>query len=160
MRGYGDTEPYRKALRKRQVWVEPLFAEAKDWHGQRRFRLRTLEKVSAEALLIAAGQNIKRLLTFGERGPRRLAQVAALRQPVPNPYKFRRARRHHKRCSGRPARVFQHAGVFSEVRSARLPKKAEGMRRASSRGYDDCVALCDRRGREGASLSLKGRGVH
>ena len=43
MRGYGDTEPYRKALRKRQVWVEPLFAEAKDWHGLRRFQLRTLE---------------------------------------------------------------------------------------------------------------------
>jgi hypothetical protein len=72
VRGYGDTEPYRKALRKRQVWVEPLFAEAKDWHGERRFRLRTLEKVNAEALLIAAGQNIKRLLTLGERGPRRL----------------------------------------------------------------------------------------
>jgi hypothetical protein len=97
VRGYGGTEPYRKALRQRQVWVEPLFAEAKDWHGERRFRLRTLEKVNAEALLIAAGQNIKRLLTFGERGPRRLAQVAALRQPVPSPYKFRRARRHHKR---------------------------------------------------------------
>src|SRR5918997_436135 len=43
VRGYRDTEPYRKALRKRQVWVEPLFAEAKDWHGLRRFRLRTLE---------------------------------------------------------------------------------------------------------------------
>jgi hypothetical protein len=51
VRGYGDTEPYRKALRKRQVWVEPLFAEAKDWHGERRFRLRTLKKVNAEALL-------------------------------------------------------------------------------------------------------------
>ena len=61
MRGYCDTEPYRKALRKRQVWVEPLFGEAKDWHGLRRFRLRTLEKANTEALLIAAGQNIKRL---------------------------------------------------------------------------------------------------
>jgi len=58
-------------VRKRQVWVEPLFGEAKDWHGSRRFRLRTLEKVNAEALLIAAGQNIKRLLTYGHRGPRR-----------------------------------------------------------------------------------------
>ncbi len=44
------------------MWVEPLFGEAKDWHGSRRFRLRRLEKVNAEALLIAAGQNIKRLL--------------------------------------------------------------------------------------------------
>ena len=57
------TEPYAKARRKRQVWVEPLFAEAKDWHGLRRFRLRGLEKVNSEALLIAAGQNLKRLLS-------------------------------------------------------------------------------------------------
>jgi hypothetical protein len=49
-------------LRKRQVWVEPLFAEAKAWHGLRRFRLRGLERVNGEALLIAAGQNVKRLL--------------------------------------------------------------------------------------------------
>ena len=33
VRGYHATEPYAKAMRKRQVWVEPLFAEAKDWHG-------------------------------------------------------------------------------------------------------------------------------
>ena len=117
VRTYRNTEPYRKAIRKRAVWVEPLFGEAKDWHGARRFRLRRLEKVNAEALLIAAGQNIKRLLTFGGRGPRRPAQVAALRQPVPSQYKFRRTRRHHKRCSGRPARVFQQAGVFSELRA-------------------------------------------
>jgi hypothetical protein len=50
-------------MRKRKVWVEPLFAEAKDWHGLRRFRLRGLEKVNGEALLIAAGQNLKRLLS-------------------------------------------------------------------------------------------------
>jgi hypothetical protein len=30
---YRETEPYRKALRKRKVWVEPLFGEAKEWHG-------------------------------------------------------------------------------------------------------------------------------
>jgi len=63
VRGYHATEPYAKAMRKRQVWVEPLFAEAKDWHGLRRFRLRGLEKVNGEALLIAAGQNLKRLLS-------------------------------------------------------------------------------------------------
>jgi hypothetical protein len=55
-----------------------LFGEAKDWHGLRRFRLRRLEKVNAEALLVAAGQNVKRLLTFGRKGPRRPAQVVAL----------------------------------------------------------------------------------
>src|SRR5258708_3241173 len=43
-------------------WTEPLFAEAKDWHGMRRFRLRLLWRVNSEALRIAAGQNLKRLL--------------------------------------------------------------------------------------------------
>jgi transposase len=62
VRAYHATEPYAKAMRKRQVWVEPLFAEAKGWHGLRRFRLRGLENVNGEALLIAAGQNLKRLL--------------------------------------------------------------------------------------------------
>ena len=57
------TTAYVKALRKRQVWVEPLFGEAKDWHGLRRFRLRGLWKVNCEGLLIAAGQNLKRWLT-------------------------------------------------------------------------------------------------
>jgi DDE family transposase len=30
VRSYHTTEPYAKAMRTRQVWVEPLFAEAKD----------------------------------------------------------------------------------------------------------------------------------
>src|SRR5215204_6281104 len=81
VRAYRGTFPYEKALRKRRVWVEPLFAEAKDFHGLRRFRLRRLEKVNIEALLIASGQNIKRLLAFGCRRPRRTAQAAALRPP-------------------------------------------------------------------------------
>ena len=63
VRGYHGTALYAKAMRKRQVWVEPLFAEAKAWHGLQRFRLRSLERVNAEALLIAAGQNLKRLLS-------------------------------------------------------------------------------------------------
>jgi transposase len=116
VQGYGVTKPYRKALRKRQVWVEPLFAEAKGWHGLRRFRLRTLEKVNAEALLIAAGQNIKRLLTYGHTGPRREAQVAALRRPAPEPYEFCSVRKHRKRCAWRPERVFQHPDLFSAFR--------------------------------------------
>jgi Transposase DDE domain len=62
VRAYHATEPYKKAYRKRSVWVEPLFAEAKDWHGLRRFRLRLLWRVNSEALRIAAGQNLKRLL--------------------------------------------------------------------------------------------------
>jgi hypothetical protein len=51
VRAYRQTEAYRKALRKRAVWVEPLFGEAKEWHGSRRFRLRGLEKVNTEALM-------------------------------------------------------------------------------------------------------------
>jgi Transposase DDE domain len=62
VRTYQQTRAYQKALRKRQVWVEPLFAEAKDWHGLMRFRLRLLWRVNIEALRIAAGQNLKRLL--------------------------------------------------------------------------------------------------
>jgi hypothetical protein len=63
VRAYHTTEPYAKAMRKRQVWVEPLFAEAKDWHGLRRFRLRGLDNVNMEGLLIATGQNLKRFLS-------------------------------------------------------------------------------------------------
>ncbi len=63
VRGYHATEAYTQAMRKRKVWVEPLFAEAKDWHGLRRFRLRGLQKVNIQAQVIAAGQNLKRLLS-------------------------------------------------------------------------------------------------
>jgi len=63
VRAYHETEAYAKAMRKRKVWVEPLFAEAKEWHGLRRFRLRGLEKVNIQAHLIAAGQNLRRLLS-------------------------------------------------------------------------------------------------
>jgi hypothetical protein len=62
VRGYHATEAYQKAMRKRQVWVEPLFAEAKEWHGLRRLRLRGLMNANIQGLLIAAGQNLKRLL--------------------------------------------------------------------------------------------------
>ena len=63
VRGYHETEEYKKAMRKRKVWIEPLFGEAKQWHGMRQFRLRGLQKVNMEGLLIAAGQNLKRLLS-------------------------------------------------------------------------------------------------
>ena len=85
VRAYRGTTPYEKALRKRRVWVEPMFAEAKEWHGMRRFRLRRLWRVNAEALVIAAGQNIKRLLAFSGRRPRKMAQVEALRPLAPTP---------------------------------------------------------------------------
>lgn len=62
VKGYHQTLAYQKAMNKRRVWVEPLFAEAKDWHGMRRFRLRRLWRVNCEALVTATGQNLKRLL--------------------------------------------------------------------------------------------------
>ena len=38
VKGYQQTLAYQKALNKRKVWVEPLFAEGKQWHGMERFR--------------------------------------------------------------------------------------------------------------------------
>lgn len=102
VRAYQETEPYKKALRKRKVWVEPLFAEAKEWHGMHRFRLRRLWKVNIEALLIAAGQNIKRLLTFGIREPRTMAQATALRPPERPPIHFNHRSSRHSRCTYAP----------------------------------------------------------
>jgi transposase len=106
VRAYRDTQPYRKALRKRAVWVEPLFAEAKGWHGAGRFRLRRLEKVNTEALMTAAGQNVKRLLAFGTRRPKRPSQAAALRRPEASRREFHGTRRHGRRCPRGPARPF------------------------------------------------------
>ncbi|MBI1281347.1 MAG: IS1182 family transposase [Anaerolineaceae bacterium] len=81
-KSYRETEAYKKALRKRQVWVEPLFGEAKQWHEGRRFRLRGLEKVNVEGVMKAAGQNIKRLLKGKTwRKPLKPAGSAALRSP-------------------------------------------------------------------------------
>jgi transposase len=106
VRAYRDTEPYRKALRKRAVWVEPLFAEAKEWHRSRRCRLRRLEKVNAETMMIASGQNVKRLLAFGARVPRRPAQVAALWQPQADRPGFHGVRERRGRCTWPPAGPF------------------------------------------------------
>jgi len=47
-----------------------MLAEAKLWHGLRRFRRRGLPNVNIEGLLIATGQNLKRFLAamcWGQR---------------------------------------------------------------------------------------------
>jgi len=81
---YHQTEAYQKAMRKRQVWVEPKFAESKLWHQGRRFRLRRIEKVNIEALLRASVQNLKQLLRRRNRPkPLKPANVHALAVPVP-----------------------------------------------------------------------------
>jgi hypothetical protein len=68
---YRPANDNRKALRKRQVWVELLFGEGKQWHQMTRFRLRGLAKVNIEGAMKAAGQNIKRLLNAKQqRKPR------------------------------------------------------------------------------------------
>ena len=116
VRGYRGTFSYEKALRKRSVWVEPLFAEAKDWHGMRRFRLRRLEKVNMEALLIASGQNVKRLLAFGGLRPNKLAQAAALRPPsAATSHKISGAREHRAERSWRYRGSFSTSWVLCET---------------------------------------------
>lgn len=62
VRAYHQTAAYRKAMQKRGVWIESLFAEAKQWHGLTQFRLRGVAKVNGEGLLVATGQNLKRWL--------------------------------------------------------------------------------------------------
>jgi IS5 family transposase len=62
VQGYRDTPAFKRAMRKRSIWVEGLFAEAKQWHGLHRFRLRGLANVNIQALLVATGQNLKRWL--------------------------------------------------------------------------------------------------
>ena len=77
VRAYQETEAYKKAIRKRSVWAEPLFGEGKQWHGMGRFRLRRLRRVNIEAQLIATGQNLKRLLSSRGWGCRHFPGGAA-----------------------------------------------------------------------------------
>ncbi len=86
---YRQTEAYQKAMRKRSMWVEPLFGEAKEFHRPRRFRLRRLLKVNIEGVMVAAGQNLKRLIK------RKLAVLFCLLLERP-----------HARLSFRPFRDF------------------------------------------------------
>lgn len=83
VKAYESTFAYQKALNKRKVWVEPLFGEGKQWHGMRRFRLRRLWRVNCEALVIAAGQNLKRLLQKRGWGRRPFPAEAAMALPLP-----------------------------------------------------------------------------
>jgi Transposase DDE domain len=90
VRAYHATESFKRAMRKRAAWIEPLFGEAKQWHGLRQFRLRGLMKVNTESLLTAAGQNLKRWLVATGWG-RRHAPCGAL--PLPT--------RPHRTAAGR-----------------------------------------------------------
>lgn len=130
VKGYYGLEAYKKAMRKRRVWIEPMFAKAKQWHGMERTRLRMLEKANCEALITASGQNVKRLLTFGGRGPRRPAQEAALRPPGrPLIYLGRRGHRARRWSFTRRRGVFQQAVGKLYVRErAGVPGQQRGVR--------------------------------
>jgi transposase len=78
VREYHKTPVYEKSMRKRRVWVEPLFAEAKQWHHLEKFRLRGRRKVNMEGLLIAAGQNLKRWLQSTGWGKRQIPGGVAM----------------------------------------------------------------------------------
>jgi hypothetical protein len=66
-------------MRKRMVWIEPLFGEAKQWHHLGQFRLRGLHKVNIEALMITSGQNLKRLIRAQQRPQPGHPATAAIR---------------------------------------------------------------------------------
>ena len=92
-------------MRKRAVWVEPLFGEAKDWHQLPRFLLRGLDNVNMQGLLVATGQNLKRWLAALKRGHRpAAAQRARIRCALFSPLKPQAA------CQ--QSGVFQQAGGF------------------------------------------------
>jgi transposase len=86
VKAYEATFAYQKALNKHKVWVEPLFGEGKQWHGMRRFRLRRLWRVNCEALVMASGQNLKRLLQKRGWGRRPFpAEALAMALPLASP---------------------------------------------------------------------------
>jgi hypothetical protein len=72
----------------------------------RRFRLRRLKEVNKEALLIASGQNLKRLLAFEGLRPKKLARVAALRPPATTGHENGRAREHRSSRSLRLTKAY------------------------------------------------------
>ena len=133
VRAHHETEAYEKAMRKRQLWTEPLFAEAKLWHGLRRFRLRRLWRVNVEALMVAAAQNLTRLLAWHGRGLRPASGMAVplplvLERPSPSVRRtarmrtFRRPGRNRRRLLSpvstlrtRCDRLYQHARWLCEV---------------------------------------------
>lgn len=123
VRGYAQTEEFQKALRKRQVWVEPLFGEAKQWHQEARFRLRGLHKVNIQGVFTAAGQNLKRWLHWKEAKQVR-DEAAASSIPFLLILEMKFERQLH--CF---IRLFQHAGSSvlkkSEADNARTNPLAE-----------------------------------
>ncbi len=74
--------------------------------------------MNIEALLIASGQNVKRLLAFGGLRPKKLAQAAALRPPAATSHTIQSCPKTPR--EGFPWSIFQHAGPV-ETESPRFP---------------------------------------
>ena len=62
--------------------MEPLVAEAKEWYGLRRLRLRGLMNANIQGLLIATCQNLKRFLAATSWGQRHAPCGSLLALPV------------------------------------------------------------------------------
>jgi hypothetical protein len=72
--------------------------------------------------MIASGQNVMRLLTFGSRRPRRPAQVATLRWSEANRRRFfMESEAIAGDAPGAQRDLFQQAGMFSEVTDKDIP---------------------------------------
>jgi hypothetical protein len=69
-------------------------------------QIRAHGPIREEALMIASGQNVKRLLTFGGRRPKKLAQAAALRPPTATGDQISRIREHRWSSSWGPRKAF------------------------------------------------------
>jgi hypothetical protein len=95
-----------------------------------RFRLRTLRRVNAEALLIAAGQNLKRLLASAHRRPKEPAHQAAALCPLASSNRgLRHLRAAPRRALWRSAAfVLQQAGPFgARAEGDRTCEKSNGI---------------------------------
>lgn len=65
----------RHLLRRRKTVIEGSFGDAATHHGFKRSRWRGRWRVKIQNLLIAALQNLRKLLTYGQRGHRRVQQA-------------------------------------------------------------------------------------
>ena len=93
--------------------------------------------MNIEALLIALGQNVKRLLAFGGRRPKKPAQAAALRPLAATGHEIGGAREHRSRRSWRPTKAFFNPlrdfsdslrrGVFSETQAVQGHEEGPGL---------------------------------
>lgn len=62
---FKDSKSFKKALKRRQTLVEGSFGNAKELHTHRRARWRGLMKMQVQCYLVAAVQNLKKLLKYG-----------------------------------------------------------------------------------------------